>query len=609
MFFPLFRFFKYAFVVVALILLHSTTALAEGPHFAAPPDEAFSRPYQLEGQWQFAWDRFLTPTEAVVAFGQSNLPFVPVPERWETYLPDMPGNPFHHGKATYIARLTLGADAPTDLMIQMGGVQDAYRLIWVPLDAPETAQKIAQEGNLTGPSLPALRGLRFPFPAQGDGLVVLHVRKDVFSEGGPRYAPEIIRVTPSNVAMRLENIKSGLVFGVLLLICLRLAALWPVARLNTAAMALAVTTVTILFRTVAVSGTFELLLGPEWHPLRFRLEASTMPVMSFCLVALNQTLFSTFMPRGLRWIIYTLSAAIFMVVLLVPSEWMTLLIPVYQVHMISVFCLCGVFTVFAVRRREAGIWGLVIVTICAFVAGVHDIIAGNTDGYDFAIAEYGMLLVMLYYSNTVTKRISEAIKQAARLEREKALLSQAHDDAVFLANHDHLTGLSNRQSFDAFWLQSWHSAENSGCPLTVVLFDIDHFKQVNDTYGHATGDAVLKALAHLLSSFDLRKTDHLSRFGGEEFALILPNCTQAEGIATAERLRHAIAATLLTQSGPQLAVTCSFGVAGTDMAGASTAADLLKDADAALYQAKENGRNQVYGVGALLPPTPTPAAA
>ncbi|TCL09750.1 diguanylate cyclase (GGDEF)-like protein [Shimia isoporae] len=581
----------------ALLLVLQVAALqaqTAGPDFAPAGDDAdFTRSFKLEGEWYFAWNEFLSPAEAQVLYDKGTLPKVPMPARWETYLPKFDENPHHHGTATYIARLSLPENAPTDLMLVVGAIQDAYRITWMPLNTPEQAVVIAEEGNLSGPELSALRNLTFPFPVSGDGLFIVHVRKTIFSEGGPRNAPEIQRAKDSNMQVRKDNLKNGLIVGVLLLIAVRLLTFWPAARQTNAALILFAATCLVLFRVVAVAGIFELLFGTAIHPLRLRLELATMPLLGALLVALNQTLFNKFMWRRLRQTVYFSSAIVLAFALLVSREWVTVLVPLYQTQMILVFALSGVCTALAVRRREPGIYGLVLVTLCAMLAGVHDVVAGNTDGYDVMIAEYATLLIMIYYSHTITKRISEAIQRAARLEQEKEQLSRAHTDAVRMARHDHLTGLLNRQSFDYLWAESWldHCEEKS--PLSIMLFDIDHFKRINDSLGHVAGDEVLKSLAVRLSEFDLRKSDRLCRYGGEEFVLILPNTPQADAIALADRLRAAVVETPLLEENTELRVTCSFGVAGSDQTQSPSADHLLVSADTALYQAKAHGRNCV----------------
>ncbi|MBA3261986.1 MAG: GGDEF domain-containing protein [Thermoleophilaceae bacterium] len=157
-----------------------------------------------------------------------------------------------------------------------------------------------------------------------------------------------------------------------------------------------------------------------------------------------------------------------------------------------------------------------------------------------------------------------------------------------LATTDGLTGLLNQRAFHERLEREVAGALAAGRPLGLVVIDLDHFKAVNDRYGHAQGDRVLEAVAERLTSV-VRATDVAARLGGEEFALILPDAGPASAAATAERARVAIAA--LTVGARSL--TASAGIATCPENG-TEAARLLQRADSALYSAKRSGRNRCH---------------
>jgi diguanylate cyclase (GGDEF)-like protein len=161
-----------------------------------------------------------------------------------------------------------------------------------------------------------------------------------------------------------------------------------------------------------------------------------------------------------------------------------------------------------------------------------------------------------------------------------------------LARRDGLTGICNREHFveQADRVLAYGARSDRG--LCVILFDLDHFKSVNDTYGHAVGDEVLKRAVDVCHRA-LHACDVFGRLGGEEFAILLPDCSPAQARARAEQLRLSISATAATQARPELAVTASFGVASTLQCGFELHR-LLVVADAALYRAKRAGRNCVF---------------
>jgi len=161
-----------------------------------------------------------------------------------------------------------------------------------------------------------------------------------------------------------------------------------------------------------------------------------------------------------------------------------------------------------------------------------------------------------------------------------------------LASHDPLTGLLNRHALDAAIEREMARSARHLYPLSVLVMDLDHFKRVNDTYGHDAGDAVLKAFAQAAAE-TLRRDDVLGRQGGEEFLALLPGSGLASALMVAERIRAAVAAISLLHDGRAVGVTVSIGVATATDSGSWEPA--LRAADAALYEAKRSGRNRVVG--------------
>jgi diguanylate cyclase (GGDEF)-like protein len=171
------------------------------------------------------------------------------------------------------------------------------------------------------------------------------------------------------------------------------------------------------------------------------------------------------------------------------------------------------------------------------------------------------------------------------------------NDLHHLASSDGLTGARNRRSLEERFAR-WHMLEpRKGGILSLLLIDIDHFKHVNDTYGHPAGDAVLCAIARLGQTM-LRKHDTFARYGGEEFCVLLPATNETEAASLAERFRLAVAAHVHPNEDPALPLTIRIGVACSNEAGKEFA-PLLQAADDALYHAKRNGRNRVVAFSSL----------
>lgn len=163
------------------------------------------------------------------------------------------------------------------------------------------------------------------------------------------------------------------------------------------------------------------------------------------------------------------------------------------------------------------------------------------------------------------------------------------------ATRDALTKVPNRRVFEEHLKRSTAFAKRHNQPMSVLLFDIDHFKQVNDQYGHQTGDDVLRQVAELLAS-TVRVEDTLARLGGEEFGMIIDATNLHRGVLAGERLRQTVAAHQFKTRSGELRVTVSGGVAQYDPAVHKTVVDLLVAADTQLYEAKRNGRNRIYPV-------------
>jgi two-component system cell cycle response regulator len=187
------------------------------------------------------------------------------------------------------------------------------------------------------------------------------------------------------------------------------------------------------------------------------------------------------------------------------------------------------------------------------------------------------------------------------LELQSALI-RAHDTLQYESAHDALTSLWNRGAIIGFLKNEIERQQRSSQPLGVMMADVDHFKKINDTYGHLVGDIVLKEVGHRLAD-GVRTYDSVGRYGGEEFLVIVPGCKPADLLASAERLRRSIAEPRFETSAGPLAITLSIGVAsGRDDGNCSEDSEtLLRAADTALYAAKAQGRNQV-GVAPAIEP-------
>ena len=202
----------------------------------------------------------------------------------------------------------------------------------------------------------------------------------------------------------------------------------------------------------------------------------------------------------------------------------------------------------------------------------------------------------------LTKPVDEAellarMKTGWRIAELERRLRVAREEAVRLSLTDALTGVSNRRHLGEALQTEITRARRFSRPLSVVMCDVDHFKRVNDTHGHASGDAVLRCCAALLRETVRLDVDWVARYGGEEFVVVLPETDLERALAVAERLRAAVESLEVRHESRTLRVTASFGVASTGepWPEGGVGERLLTQADLCLYLSKQQGRNRVTG--------------
>jgi diguanylate cyclase (GGDEF)-like protein len=248
----------------------------------------------------------------------------------------------------------------------------------------------------------------------------------------------------------------------------------------------------------------------------------------------------------------------------------------------AVFTLVVAFLSWRRGNRAAG-WFLIAWTLLegfTIAAAVHFLLSASDQ--DDGLLYYGLPLSM------VAAAVLIALGVADRLRQQRAALS----DAERRARTDPLTGVLNRRSLierlDAGCLR----ARARGLPISLLFIDLDHFKDINDSFGHQAGDACLRAIIDPIHA-ELRQSDVIGRYGGEEFVVILSSADAAAAHPIAQRILDRVAKVRVEGFGETIALTCSIGVAASDTLGV-WGEQLLSRADAAVYAAKRSGRNRVH---------------
>ncbi len=209
-----------------------------------------------------------------------------------------------------------------------------------------------------------------------------------------------------------------------------------------------------------------------------------------------------------------------------------------------------------------------------------------------------LLLALVLLGGAMIRQLvlRDRLQQALRTAKRE--LEASNESLRAMALSDGLTGLPNRRHFDQRLEQEFKRAMRDGASLALIMLDVDYFKRYNDQYGHVAGDACLQAVAKAIATSLRRPADLAARFGGEEFAILLPDTGRDGAIAVAEAARHALATRAIDHAGnPGRLVTLSAGVAVTRPQRGQLARQLVQAADEGLYEAKGQGRNRVVAVG------------
>jgi len=231
--------------------------------------------------------------------------------------------------------------------------------------------------------------------------------------------------------------------------------------------------------------------------------------------------------------------------------------------------------------------------------------AGKVEGLelgadDYLVKPFDMLELSARVKSMLRlKALQDALVEKNReLDRANKELARRREELLTLSRTDALTGLFNRRYFEERLNEEFTRSRRYGSPLSLVMLDIDHFKRINDTFGHPFGDRVLKAVAQTACS-RLREVDLMARYGGEELIALLPETSPVDALRVCERVREAIASLGLEHPGAdghvqEVRLTASLGVATVPAANLTSAEALLMAADTSLYAAKGAGRNRVH---------------
>jgi len=354
--------------------------------------------------------------------------------------------------------------------------------------------------------------------------------------------------------------------------------------------------------------------SPQWG-------AAALPTLMFFTLIGALNFSRTFLnlgahlPRVNRWLRYCAQLLALLALSAVVGDYavMIKLATVSALIAVVMVFVCGGISLIRGERQARYFllaWVALLAGTAAYVLKTFGVLPSNM------LTEYGLqmgsalevvlLSFALAHRMTILKEENERIQVQAKQQLEQRVQQRTQELGAALDNlsaantalqalnlTDGLTGIKNRKYFDVHLANEVKRASRGSLPLSLLMIDIDHFKQVNDQYGHLAGDACLRAVATTLLGCLLRPGDDVMRYGGEEFAIILPQTSEAGALQLANKICRTAAALQFEFDGQAIAITVSIGCHTTLPAIDCTSESLIAAADAALYRAKHNGRNRV----------------
>ena len=550
------------------------------------------RPHSLAGEWEFAYGRFESPGATDRSRPLDDAAFVPLPSTWKDLVSKgekLPGS----GYATYRLRIHLGPQAPERLALLVPAWETAYALY-------ADGNLVAEEGTPgvdRDSTVPRWRPVVVEFPVNGGAVELMaHISNFHHARGGPSMTP--LLGTPGAVREFRER---GLgveffTFGSLLMIALYHLAIFLPRRTEKTALYFASFCLLMALRALVVDQQGILLFFPEipWNlHVRLAYLSFTLGIPAFTLFL--RSLFRDEMNAAATRAFNAIAAAYLALVLFAPPLLFTAFLTAFEIAIAlgGLYCL-GVL-ILAVRRKREGA-PLFLAAFLFYLLCIGNDICYHQLLIDTAyIAPSGFLVFIFLQSVALARRYSDAFRKIESLDQQKTTREMAAATLRTLTRIDPLTGIANRRRFDERLGSEWRRAAREEVPLSLVMMDLDFFKEFNDHCGHTTGDDVLRRCAAALHAAAKRPADLIARFGGEEFVALLPNTGIDGALALAETMRAAVEELDIARDDetPFGKITVSMGCASTTPDARNEPLELVKMADAALYSAKKRGRNRV----------------
>lgn len=574
------------------------------------------------GDWDFYWGQFLDPT----APATEPTARVSLPGSWVDY-PVASGPLSRKGHASYRLEF-LAPRTEVPLGLDVGAIVSAVQLylngrlllqLGRPGDAPE--RSVPKYDRRIVPLPPEL--LR----TEGVNVLVLHVSSHEHHHPGPIQGIRLDRLDRLYADKQARLALDLFVLGGLVITALYHYGLFLFARRQRSTLHFANMLLCVTAFCLASSNRFIYELIPtldargNWflYFLGWNLGVT-------CFLAFTRSIFPRHFPLGLYRVLLGLCLVNVGLILALPvQDYMRFTLLMQGSHLLAVVTSLSV--VIRAGRAGAPDAGLYLAAILLAFAGlINDMLYAEGIIHTFYMSQFALYGFTGIQALLLARRFSRAFQDVERYSAELATLktnlerqvedrtaalqgalkaaSDLNQQLEHLSQTDALTALFNRRFFNDRLSAEWRRGTRGDEDLSLILIDIDHFKQFNDRHGHLCGDACLRHVGGLIRAHLARETDLAARYGGEEFAILLSQTPLAGAQRVAQRLCEAVAESPLEWEGSHLTVTLSAGVASLVPDTAASPDILIRRADGALYQAKLAGRNQVQVADDLSPSDP-----
>lgn len=583
---------------------------------------------QLDGEWEFYWKQLLEPGELETGLITG---YIDIPSSWNKCLST---ERYHSGEGYATYRLMFITGENRRLALKIPRLHTAYKL-WVNGELTASAGDVGKSRDTMVPRY--LPQIAFFEAQQGENEIVIQVSNFYHRSGG---ILENIKIGSENLILdlRYKGIANALLlFGALIFIGAYHLALFFFRRKNDSPLYFGLFCILVGIRTLLVGECVFIYLFPGFHwEIAHKIQTLTFYLGVPFILMFFLSVFPKYFHAPVIRIAQLMGAAFGILILLTPVRIFSLVNPIYQIWTVLIIIyVLGVLVKISIYK-ERGSLLITIGALALLLTSLNDIIFLsiwlNDTGSSFLktifrtgnLSSAGQIIFAFTNSLLLAKRFSNSLEHEEvmiaelteintnlddlvfqrtkaladsnqEIERQKLQLEKVNRDLRQLSLKDPLTGVWNRRKYDETIDSEWRRCLRYQRPVSLILLDIDYFKQFNDAYGHMAGDECLTKVGKTIKDSLSRSTDMVARYGGEEFIVLLTDMSQEDVIKLANLLWQKTRALNIPHEDSSVSkyVTVSIGVTSKVPDTHSSYEDLFMVADKALYHAKSNGRNQV----------------